>query len=82
MFRLRVCLQRAFRTQECEIVLGSCTFRESRGERPGEKWKHCKASVRELEARRKWESFFSFCQPGSHDGEGDSHDSTLTHRWR
>ena len=24
------------------------------GEKPGEKWKHCKASVRELEARR-WE---------------------------
>jgi len=30
------------------------------GEKPGEKRKHCKASVRDLEARR-WESFcFSF----------------------
>jgi len=38
------------------------------GERPGEQWKHGKVSVRELEARRQWESLFSFCRPGSHDG--------------
>jgi len=37
------------------------------GEKPGEKRKHGKASVSELEARGQWESLFSFCQPGSHD---------------
>ena len=37
-------------------------------DRPGEKRKHGKASVRELEAWRQWDSLFSFCRSGSHDG--------------
>jgi len=36
--------------------------------KPGEKRKHGKASVRELEARQRWDSLIYFCQPGSHDG--------------
>jgi len=35
--------------------------------KPGEKRKYCKISRKELEALR-WDSLFSFCQPGSHDG--------------
>ena len=30
------------------------------GEKPGEKWKHSKASMRKLEAQRQWDSLFSF----------------------
>ena len=33
----------------------------------GEKRKHGKASARELEVRRQWETYFSFCQPERHD---------------
>jgi len=41
--------------------------------KPGEKRKHCKTSVKELEARR-WESVcFSFGQPGVLTGEGETH---------
>jgi len=49
--------------------------------KPGEKL-NCKASVRELEARRQWDSLFSFCQLGSHDGgRGLTMSSTIAHRW-
>jgi len=51
------------------------------GEKPGEKRKHGKASVSELEARRQWESLFSLCQPGSHDdkGRGLTWSNTMPH---
>jgi len=52
------------------------------GEKPGEKWKHSKASVRELEARPQWESLCCFCQPGSHGvRRGLTWSSTMAHRW-
>jgi len=52
------------------------------GEKPGEKRKHSKASVRELEARRQWESLCCFCQPGSHGvRRGLTWSSTMAHRW-
>ena len=52
------------------------------GEKPGEKRKHFKASMRELEAWRQWDGLFSFCQPGSHDGgRGLTWGSNMAHRW-
>jgi len=39
----------------------------------GEKRRYGKASVRELEARRQWDSLFSCCQPGG----GDLHGAAL-----
>ena len=52
------------------------------GEKPGEKRKYSKASVRELEARRQWASLCCFCQPGSHGvRRGLTWSSTMAHRW-
>ena len=47
---------------------------------PGEKWKHSKASMRELEARRQWESLFPFVSQGVMIG-GLAWSSTIAHRW-
>ena len=50
--------------------------------RPGEKRNYYKVSRRELEARRQWDSLFSFCQPGSHDvGRGLTWSTTMADRW-
>jgi len=41
------------------------------GEKPGEKRKHGKTSVRKLETQRQWDSLFSFfVSPGVVMGEG------------
>ena len=41
--------------------------------KPGEKRERCKASVKEMEARRQKSVCFPFVSPGSHDGEGETH---------
>jgi len=68
MFWLRAYLWKAFRMQECAIVLGSCSFPEGREKRPEER-KRGKASVR---VRRRWESLFLFVSPGVMMGEGET----------
>jgi len=69
MFRLRACLWKAFHRRKCAMVLGSCGFWGGWG---GGR-RYGKASVRELEARRQWDSLFSCCQPGG----GDLHGAAL-----
>ena len=53
---------------EMRHSFGIMQFSGKPGEKLGGKRKHGKASVRELEARRQWESLFSFCEAESHDG--------------
>jgi len=57
--RLVYTFGKAFQIQECARVSGSCSVRESR-EKSREKRKHCKASVKGLEARRWEKCLFSF----------------------
>ena len=62
---------------EIRDSLGIVQLSGKPGEKPGGKWNHGQASMRDLEDRRSWESLFSFCQPGSSDGEGDSNGAAL-----
>jgi len=78
MMRLRACLWKALSHSEIDDSFGVM----QQGGEPGEKPKHVKASVRQLEPRQRWDSLIYFCQPRSHDaGRGLTWSSTMAHRW-